>query len=123
MPRSSSRLCTRKLAFEDLVLKNTTNGALTRFARLIEWPPHLLVKYPKPEASIDAALGEYFGWAKGNWGIADFLAQCSEQEMPVWVRNACICLVEACTLAVPDGTEAGAAERLGDGPGDADGCC
>jgi putative ATP-dependent endonuclease of the OLD family len=62
--------------FEDLVLKNTTDAALTRFARLLEWPPHLLAKYPQPETSARAALGEYFGWTKGTWGIADFLAQC-----------------------------------------------
>ena len=65
--------------FEELVLKNTTDAALTRFARLLEWPPHLLAKYPQPEASARAALGEYFGWTKGTWGIADFLAQCTEQ--------------------------------------------
>lgn len=34
--------------FEDLVLKNTTEDALIRFARLIDWPPHLLAKYPDP---------------------------------------------------------------------------
>src|SRR3546814_16303377 len=27
--------------FEDLVLKNTTEEALKRFAKLVDWPPHL----------------------------------------------------------------------------------
>ena len=38
------------------------------------------------------ALREYFGWAKGNWGIADFLAQCLEDEIPHWMRETCIAI-------------------------------
>src|SRR5262249_15166266 len=63
---------------EDLVLKNTTQAALERFADTLQWPPHLLTKYPNPKAQALAALKDYFGWAKGNWGISDFLAQCNE---------------------------------------------
>lgn len=85
--------------FEDLVLKGTTEAAIKRFANLIEWPQHLAQKYPDPEAQAAAALGEYFAWSKGNWGIADFLAQCSEAEIPEWLRNACLELRAACTLA------------------------
>lgn len=85
--------------FEDLVLKGATEAAIKRFAKLIEWPQHLAQKYPDPEAQAAAALAEYFAWSKGNWGIADFLAQCSEVEIPEWLRNACIELKAACTLA------------------------
>jgi putative ATP-dependent endonuclease of OLD family len=42
------------------------------------------------------ALKEYFGWAKVNWGIADFLGQCSEAEIPSWIRDACITLKAIC---------------------------
>ena len=42
------------------------------------------------------ALKEYFGWAKGNWGIADFLGQCFEAEIPSWIRDACITLKAIC---------------------------
>lgn len=75
---------------EDLVLKNTTAIALERFADLLEWPQHLAAKYPDPKADVVNAVGEYFGWAKGNWGIADFLAQCNENEIPEWMRETCI---------------------------------
>ena len=81
---------------EDLILKNTTQGALERFSDALDWPPHILVKYPDPKANVIAALKEYFGWAKGNWGIADFLGQCSEAEIPSWIRDACITLKAIC---------------------------
>ena len=50
--------------------------------------------HPSPQAAT--ALEEYFGWSKGNWGIADFLSQCAENEIPVWVREACIALKGLC---------------------------
>ncbi|MBA5775643.1 AAA family ATPase [Stappia sp. F7233] len=82
--------------FEDLVLKNTTQEALKRFAKLIDWPPHLTAKYPDLEASATEALRDYFGWTKANWGIADFLAQCSEAEIPAWLREACVAIKDTC---------------------------
>jgi putative ATP-dependent endonuclease of OLD family len=75
---------------EDLVLKNTPVEALNRFADLLTWPPHLSQKYPDPKADIVNALRDYFDWAKGNYGIADFLAQCIENEIPKWLRDTCI---------------------------------
>ncbi|WP_407117149.1 ATP-dependent nuclease [Bradyrhizobium sp. LMG 9283] len=81
---------------EDLVLKNTTQAALERFADTLQWPPHLLAKYPNPKVQAVAALKEYFGWTKGNWGIADFLAQCNESEIPQWLRDTCLALKFAC---------------------------
>ncbi len=85
--------------FEDLVLKGTTDGGLKRFAKLIEWPPHLKAKYPDPEGQAAEALAEYFHWSKGNWGIADYLAQCNEDEIPAWIRQACLQLKEVCAVA------------------------
>lgn len=75
---------------EDLVLNNTTQGALERFSDELDWPPHFIAKYPDPKANLIAALKEYFSWAKGNWGIADFLGQCSEEEIPSWIREVCV---------------------------------
>ena len=83
--------------FEELVLKNTTDEALKRFAKIISWPPHLTAKYPDVEAAASAALSDYFGWAKANWGIADFLAQCIEAEIPIWLRESCIAIKAVCT--------------------------
>jgi putative ATP-dependent endonuclease of the OLD family len=94
--------------FEDLVLKGTTEAALKRFAKLIKWPQHLAQKYPDPEAQAAAALAEYFAWSKGNWGIADFLAQCGEAEIPEWLRIACLELKEACAPAPAAGADGGA---------------
>ena len=75
--------------FEELVLKNTSTAALKRFGDLLVWPPHLMDKYPNPEEKIRAAVKDYFRWSKGNWGIADFLIQCTEDEIPSWLRNCC----------------------------------
>jgi len=81
---------------EDLVLKNTTAAALERFAAVLDWPPHLLAQYPDPKAQAAAALKAYFGGSKGNWGIAEFLGQCAEAEIPQWIREACIELRKRC---------------------------
>ena len=85
--------------FEDLVLKNTTAAALERFADLVMWPPHLLQEHPQPKDDVFSAVGDYLRWSKGSWGIADFLAQCSESEVPEWLRKCCARLRE---LAAPD---------------------
>jgi putative ATP-dependent endonuclease of the OLD family len=86
--------------FEDLILKGTTEAALQLFAKLIKWPQHLAQKYPDPETKAATALAEYFAWSKGSWGIADFLAQCSEAEIPEWLRGACLKLKAACIPAL-----------------------
>ena len=86
--------------FEDLVLKNTTEEALKRFAKLIDWPPDLTAKEISGRGgAAGAALSDYFSRSKANWGIADFLAQCGDDEIPQWLRNACIKLKTACTPA------------------------
>jgi putative ATP-dependent endonuclease of the OLD family len=102
--------------FEDLVLNGTTEAALKRFAKLIEWPPHVKAKYPDPEAQAPAALAEYFHWSKGSWGIADFLAQCGEDDIPAWLRAACLKLKEVCAVApatAPAAPPAAAAAAIG----------
>ena len=85
--------------FEDLVLKNTTEDALKRFCKAMTWPPHLLKKYPDPAADMVAAVEDYFLWSKGNWGVADYLAQCAEAEIPEWIRTACLELQKLCIQA------------------------
>ena len=81
---------------EDLILKNTVPAALERFAEVLRWPPHLLARYPDPRAQAVAALKEYFDWSKGDWGIAEFLVQCTENEMPLWLRKSCAMLKALC---------------------------
>ena len=99
---------------EDLVLKNTTTAALERFADLVTWPQHLVARYPNPKDDVAAALSDYFRWSKGNWGIADFLSQCTEDEIPQWLRDCCVKLRE---LAQPFAEEAPSAGN--DNAGDA----
>ncbi|WP_306149761.1 MULTISPECIES: ATP-dependent endonuclease [unclassified Roseibium] len=94
--------------FEEMVLKGTTEAALKRFANIIDWPQDLAQKYPNPEEQAAAALADYFAKSKGNWGIADFLAQCSEAEIPDWLREAAIRLKDVCLPAVPDAGEVAA---------------
>lgn len=81
---------------EDLVLKNTTGAAMTRFSKSLQWPAHLAAKHAPPTADMATALMDYFRWSKGNWGIADFLAQCAEDEIPTWLRSTCMELRTLC---------------------------
>ena len=86
----------REKGFEDLVVKNTSKKALKRFAGVVDWPSHLKGKYPEPENKPTKALREYFGEKKGDFGIADFLSQCQEDEIPEWIRETCGELREMC---------------------------
>jgi putative ATP-dependent endonuclease of the OLD family len=88
--------------FEALVLKNTTQAAMERFVDTIEWPSHLVAKFPDPKADSVNALSAYFSWSKGDRGIADFLASCQEQEIPEWIRQTCIRLKDLCQPETPD---------------------
>jgi len=92
--------------FEDLVLNNTTDDALKRFANLINWPQHLREKYPVPENQVKEALKEYFLWSKANWGLADFFAQCNEDEIPQWLRDTCILIKQCCEGVPPEDNNA-----------------
>lgn len=82
--------------FEDLVLKNTTEAALNRFAGIMVWPPHLVAKYGDPKADPAKSLSDLFAWGKGGWSVSDFLAQCSEAEIPQFLKDACTTLREMC---------------------------
>jgi len=73
--------------FENLVLNNTSEVALKRFIGIVEWPQHLKGKYPNPADNAKEALKEYFCWQKAGWGMADFLAQCNEDEIPEWLKE------------------------------------
>lgn len=95
--------------FEVLVLKGTSSDAMRRFARLVDWPPHLKARYPDPEASVERAMAEYFEWSKGNWGVAAYFSQCDELEVPQWVREACLTLMKACLGSSPVGGRSGTA--------------
>jgi putative ATP-dependent endonuclease of OLD family len=110
---------------EKLVLKNTTEAALERFIDAIDLPPHLMSKYPDPKANAPAVVSEFLGWAKGNWGLAEFLSQCNEAEIPEWIRKTCRELRDLCqppaaaTVEVEVQGHASPLVAAGDAPGDA----
>jgi putative ATP-dependent endonuclease of the OLD family len=87
---------------EKLVLKNTTQAALDRFIDAIQWPPHLVTAFPNPKSNPVDALGKFFEWSKGNLGLAEFIAQCNEAEIPDWIRQMCRDLRDLCEPPAPD---------------------
>lgn len=99
---------------ENLILKNTPQTAMERFCDLLQWPPDLAASFPNPKADVIKALMAYFAKKKGDFGIAEYVAQCSEAEIPQWIREACIHLKGLCmpppapalapATATPDGT-------------------
>ena len=52
----------RRKGFENLVLKGATEEALKRFAKQLDWPPHLAQKFPDAEAQAEAR------WASTSLG-------------------------------------------------------
>lgn len=81
---------------EKLVLNNTTQAAMERFIDTISWPQHLAAAFPNPKANASEALSKYFAWSKGDFGLAEFIAQCAEAEIPEWIRQMCRDLRELC---------------------------
>lgn len=96
---------------EKLVLKNTTQVAMERFIDGVQLPTHIMTAYPNPKADAAAVLLDYFNWAKGRFGLADFLTQCAELEIPEWIRKTCGDLRDLCQ---PSKKDAVAAEKQGD---------
>jgi putative ATP-dependent endonuclease of OLD family len=91
---------------EKLVLENTTQAAMERFIDGIQLPPHLTAKYPTPKARAVDVIADYLDWKKGNWGLAEFLSQCEEGEIPKYVRETCRELRDLCQPPAPDADEA-----------------
>lgn len=78
-----------EVGFENLVLKNTKKKAIKRFAKSIDWPSKVLARHDKPDEDPIAAIETLFKEYKGEGYIADFLAQCSVEEMPKWIKKSC----------------------------------
>jgi putative ATP-dependent endonuclease of OLD family len=66
----------------------------------------LQTKYPNPKDDRINALFDYFSWSKGNWGIAEFLSQCSEDEIPEWIKETCKELRALCEQSQGEESEA-----------------
>ncbi|WP_298856830.1 AAA family ATPase [uncultured Aquimonas sp.] len=99
---------------ENLILKNTPQAAMERFCDVLQWPADLAAKFPNPKADVVNALMAYFAKTKGDFGIAEYVAQCSEAEIPQWIREACIHLRGLC---MPPAVPAAAVVAPGGIPG------
>lgn len=100
---------------ENLILKNTSQEAMERFCDLLQWPAEIEAKYPNPKADVINALMAYFAKKKGDFGIAEYVAQCNEAEIPQWIRDACIHLKRLCMqLPVPAAMVVASGDILGD---------
>lgn len=85
--------------FENFVILHSPTSAINRFIDSLDWPAHLALKYPNPKNNAVEALGEFFKDNKGTWGIADFLAQCDENEIPEWLKEVCVHIKGVCDPA------------------------
>lgn len=81
---------------ENLILKNTSKSALERFSDMLDWPQDLKDKFKEPKDDVVNAIMAYFAKKKGDMGIAEFIAQCNEAEIPQWIKDACVCLKALC---------------------------
>lgn len=100
--------------FEALILNHSDPNALKRYADSLEqageWPQHLDAKKPSLLPNEDAlrdALMDYFRWQKASGSIALFLEECSEAEMPAFVRTtlASVRAIVVSPLAIPQPAE------------------
>ena len=82
--------------FEQLVVEGTTEEALERFIDLVGWPDALKTKIADPKEDIKKSALLYFRKYKGEGSISDFFTQCTEAEIPEWVRTACVLLKDRC---------------------------
>ena len=81
---------------EEFVILNSPEEALKRYIDTLEWPPKLAANFPNPKDNPIESLRAFFKDTKGSWGIADFLAQCNEEEIPEWLRGVCKHAKEIC---------------------------
>lgn len=82
--------------FEKMVLAGTTEAAMERYIDSIVWPQALHAQYPNPKDDIANAMQTYLSKYKGEGVAADFLVQCEFDEIPEWIREACIEIQEFC---------------------------
>lgn len=91
--------------FEDLVIKNTSEDAIQRYIEEIEWPEKVLRQYPQPEEEPIKAFRLYLIDKKAEKAAAEFLVQCNEDEIPSWLRDACISIKDSFEKRSDDSAE------------------
>jgi len=89
-------LLTRQLVIAEGYLTSLVNDGF--------WINDFANQYPVPINDVDGALALYLEKNKGNWAVADFLAQCLEAEMPQFFKDTCAQLravIEPPSVAAP----------------------
>ncbi|WP_340160734.1 AAA family ATPase [uncultured Hoeflea sp.] len=82
--------------FEKMVLAGTTVAAMERYIASITWPEALKAQFPNPNADLANAMQTYLSKYKGEGVAADFLVQCEFEEIPEWIREACLAIQKFC---------------------------
>jgi len=80
---------------EKLVMNNTTDTALLRFAQNIDFPQHIVDRFPDIASEYKPALEKYFNDGKGQGVLADYLLSCEVDEIPEWIKAVCRALKDA----------------------------
>ena len=109
--------------FEELLLKETAESALRRFATALvadgDWPTHLAATTPKassPKSDLLIALQKYFSWRKAWGAAADLLSQCTSAEMPATVKTVLAAIKTAVQLPPTGAKSASASAAAGAAP-------
>ena len=93
---------------ETVIVNQSHIDAKTRYLTSLVndgfWINDFANQYPVPINDVDGALALYLEKNKGNWAVADFLAQCLEAEMPQFFKDTCAQLravIEPPSVAAP----------------------
>jgi putative ATP-dependent endonuclease of OLD family len=98
--------------FENLVLKNTSEAVLRKYAKKIVdegiWPTHIgaIVFDTEPLDQLQDKLGKYFKHNKAESSIADCLCMCNETEMPRYILDTLQTIRSTVIIASPPGETA-----------------
>lgn len=88
---------------EDLLIDGFSQDLKNRLATQFEWPQFVLDSVPNPQIDIDKALKRYLKKTKGTGGAMVLLSDCSEDEVPEFLKD----MIEKLTLFVrPESSDA-----------------
>ena len=72
---------------EDMLIAEIPAVAKLRFDAKFTWPQYVLDIVPDPKSDIDKALERYLKKTKGSGGAMALLTECTEKEVPQFLRN------------------------------------
>jgi putative ATP-dependent endonuclease of OLD family len=114
-----------EMGFENVVINGSKISALKRFSQEIisagDWPSHLVSIKPSEDTrdeELKQAFSKYFKGRKGEGVIADFLIQCSEDELPEHITKSLKRIVEHAAPPKIESTSEAANEDVTDNMGE-----